>query len=63
MPKAGQSVGFFRPCKTMALMHSLLVGLYLQDPVLTKKQVRYFEDEIQDQKFFLRPDLDIVDLL
>jgi len=48
---------------TMALMHSLLVGLYLQDPVFTKKQVRYFEDEIQEQKFFLRPDLDIVDLL
>lgn len=48
---------------TMALMHSLLVGLYLQNPVLTKKQVRYFEDEIQEQKFFLRPDLDIVDLL
>jgi DNA-binding MurR/RpiR family transcriptional regulator len=48
---------------TMALMHSLLVGLYLQNPVLAKKQVRYFEDEVQEEKFFLRPDLDIVDLL
>ena len=48
---------------TMALMHSLLVGLYLENPAFAKKQVRYFEDEVQREKTFLRPDLDIVDLL
>ncbi|MFA0889607.1 MAG: MurR/RpiR family transcriptional regulator [Synergistales bacterium] len=48
---------------TMALMHSLLIGLYLADPAFAKKQIRYFEDEIQREKTFLRPDLDIVDLL
>lgn len=48
---------------TMALMHSLLVGLYLRDTAFTKKQVRHFEDSVQQDTYFLRRDLDIVDLL
>ena len=48
---------------TMALMHSLLIGLFLRNPAYAKKQLRHFENQIQQDKYFLRQDLDIVDLL
>lgn len=48
---------------TMALMHSLLVGLFLKNPAFAKKQIRHFEDDVQQDTYFLRRDLDIVDLL
>lgn len=48
---------------TMALMHSLLIGLFLKNPAFAKKQLRHFEDDVQQDTYFLRRDLDIVDLL
>jgi len=48
---------------TMALMHSLLIGLFLKDPEFAKKQIRHFEADVQMDTYFLRRDLDIVDLL
>ncbi len=57
-------ISFIDPSSaTMALMHSLLIGLYLRNPAHAKKQLRHFEDQIQEEKYFLRQDLDIVDLL
>jgi len=57
-------ISFIDPsAATMALMHSLLIGLFLKDPAYAKKQLRHFEDQIQQDKYFLRQDLDIVDLL
>lgn len=57
-------ISFIDPAgATMALMHSLLIGLYLSNPTYAKKQLRHFEDQIQQDGYFLRQDLDIVDLL
>jgi len=57
-------ISFIDPyCAAMAQIHSLLIGLFLKNPDLAKNQLRYFEDQIREDKYFLRRDIDVIDLL
>jgi len=47
----------------MALVHALLIGLFLRDPERSRHQVQIFEDFWKENRLFLRKDMDIIGLL
>ncbi|WP_352426365.1 MurR/RpiR family transcriptional regulator [Aminomonas paucivorans] len=47
----------------MALMHALLIGVFLKDPEHSRKQVKLFEHFWKENRLFLREDMDILGLL
>jgi DNA-binding MurR/RpiR family transcriptional regulator len=47
----------------MALLHALLTSFYLKRPLLSKKHLGNYEDIISKDNYYVRQDLNIVDLL
>jgi DNA-binding MurR/RpiR family transcriptional regulator len=57
-------VSFIDPyAGAMALIHALLIGVYLRNPARTRKELAAYEDAVAREGYFLRPDLDILNLL
>jgi DNA-binding MurR/RpiR family transcriptional regulator len=51
------------PLSPIALIHALLIGVYLRNPARTRKELTAYEDAVAREGYFLRPDLDILNLL
>jgi hypothetical protein len=59
-----QFITFIDPlASAMALVHSLLIGVFLRDPEHSRRQVKIFEEFWKENRLFLRKDIDIVGLL